>query len=55
VVLLYYLCSYGESRLLVSWCARGRYDMAGNDEDHDRRMRPEKQSSQFLGLIVMSH
>jgi hypothetical protein len=40
VVLLYYLCSYGESCLLVSWCASGRCDMVGSDEDHDTSRRP---------------
>jgi hypothetical protein len=39
VVLTYYLCSYGESCLLVSWCAGGRCDMAGSDEDCGRNMR----------------
>jgi hypothetical protein len=36
----YYLCSGGESRLLVSWCAGDRYDMAGSDEDSGRSRRP---------------
>jgi hypothetical protein len=40
VVLLYYLCSYGESRLLVSWCASVRCDMVSNDEDRGRSRRP---------------
>jgi hypothetical protein len=40
MVLLYYLCSYGESRLLVSWCADGRCDMADSDEDRGRSTRP---------------
>jgi hypothetical protein len=40
VVLLYYICSCGESRLLVSLCVGDRCDMAGSDEDHDRSMRP---------------
>jgi hypothetical protein len=40
MVLLYYLCSYGESRLLVLWCAGHRCDMAGSDEDHGRSRRP---------------
>jgi hypothetical protein len=39
MVLLYYLCSYGESRLLVSWCADGRCDMTDSDEDHGRSTR----------------
>jgi hypothetical protein len=32
--------SFGESRLLVSWCAGGRCDMPCNDEDHGRSIRP---------------
>jgi hypothetical protein len=32
--------SFGESRLLVSWCAGGRCGMACSDEDHDRSRRP---------------
>jgi hypothetical protein len=32
--------SFGESHLLVSWCAGGRCDMACNDEDHGRSRRP---------------
>jgi hypothetical protein len=30
----------GEYRLLVSWCACGRCDMAGSDEDRGRSRRP---------------
>jgi hypothetical protein len=40
VVLLYYLCSYGESRLLVLWCAGGRCDIVNSDEDRNKSMRP---------------
>jgi hypothetical protein len=32
--------SFGESRLLVSWCVGGRCGMACSDEDHDRSRRP---------------
>jgi hypothetical protein len=32
--------SFGESRLLVSWCAGGRCGMACSDEDRDRSRRP---------------
>jgi hypothetical protein len=32
--------SFGESRLLVSWCAGGRCGMACSDEDHGRTRRP---------------
>jgi hypothetical protein len=37
----FYLCfiSFGESRLLVSWCAGGKCGMTGSDEDHDRSRR----------------
>jgi hypothetical protein len=31
VVLLYYLCSYGESRLPVLWCVRDRCGIIGTD------------------------
>jgi hypothetical protein len=40
VVLLYYLCSYGESCLLVLWCAGGRCDIVNSDEDRNKSMRP---------------
>jgi hypothetical protein len=39
VVLHYYLCSCGESRLLVSWCVGGRYDMTDSDDDHGKSRR----------------
>jgi hypothetical protein len=39
MVLLYYLYSYGESCLVVSWYAGGRYDMASSDEDRGRSRR----------------
>jgi hypothetical protein len=32
--------SFGESRLLVSWCAGGKCGMACSDEDHGRSRRP---------------
>jgi hypothetical protein len=32
--------SFGESCLLVSWCACDRCDMTCSDEDRDRSMRP---------------
>jgi hypothetical protein len=34
------LVSFGESRLLVSWCAGGKCGMAGSDEDRGRSRRP---------------
>jgi hypothetical protein len=39
MVLRFYLCSRGESRLLVSWCVGSGCDMAGRDEDHDKSRR----------------
>jgi hypothetical protein len=32
--------SFGESRLLVSWCAGGRCGMVCSDEDRGKSMRP---------------
>jgi hypothetical protein len=34
------ICTCGESRLLVSWCAGDRCDLACSDEDRDRSRRP---------------
>jgi hypothetical protein len=39
MVLLYYLVLCGESCLLVSWCAGGKCDMAGSDEDRGKSRR----------------
>jgi hypothetical protein len=40
VLFFLYLCFVGESRLLVSWCADGRCDIACSDEDRGRSRRP---------------
>jgi hypothetical protein len=32
--------SFGESRLLISWCAGGRCGMSCSDEDNGRSRRP---------------
>jgi hypothetical protein len=42
MVQLFYLypVSFGESRLLVSWCADDMCDMTCSDEDRDRNRRP---------------
>jgi hypothetical protein len=40
MVLLYYLCSYGESYLLITLCAGDKCDMEDSDEDHDKSRRP---------------
>jgi hypothetical protein len=43
IVLFYFsfiFVSFGEPRLLVSWCAGGRCGMACSDEDHGRSRRP---------------
>jgi hypothetical protein len=39
VVLCYYLCSCGESCLLISWCIGDMCDMVGSDEDLGRSKR----------------
>jgi hypothetical protein len=39
-VLPFIFVSFGESCLLVSWCAGGSCGMACSDEDHDRSRRP---------------
>jgi hypothetical protein len=43
IVLFYFsfiFVSFGESRLLVSWCASDRCGMACSDEDRDKSRRP---------------
>jgi hypothetical protein len=40
MVLPYYLCSCGESCLLVSWCVGDMCDMTSSDEDLGRSRRP---------------
>jgi hypothetical protein len=42
IVLFYFsftFVSFGDSRLLVSWCAGGRCGLACSDEDHGRSRR----------------
>jgi hypothetical protein len=44
IVLFYFSFTFvlfGESYLLVSWCAGGRCGIACNDEDRDRSRRPD--------------
>jgi hypothetical protein len=36
----FYLYSYGESHLLISWCVGDRCDIASNNEDLGRSRRP---------------
>jgi hypothetical protein len=36
----FYICSYGESRLLVSWCICDRCNMVSSDEHLDMSRRP---------------
>jgi hypothetical protein len=38
ITFIFGLC--GESYLLVLWCAGGRCNMAGSDEDRDKSRRP---------------
>jgi hypothetical protein len=43
IVLFYFpftFVSFGESRLLVSWCVDGRCGMTCSDEDRGRSRRP---------------
>jgi hypothetical protein len=37
---IFIFVSFGESHLLVSWCAGGRCCMASSDEDRGRSRRP---------------
>jgi hypothetical protein len=39
-----------ESCLLVSWCADGRCDMVGSDEDRGRSRRPGAKDRRWLGI-----
>jgi hypothetical protein len=39
--------SCGESCLLVSWCAGGRCDMVGSDEDHSRSGRHDAEDQRW--------
>jgi hypothetical protein len=54
VVLRYYLCSCGESCLLVSWCVGDRCDMMGSDEDlgRSRRSGAEDQGWSSTGRVL---
>jgi hypothetical protein len=46
--------SCGESQLLLLWCAGGRCDMIGNDEDLGRSRRPgvEDQGCSSIGRVL---
>jgi hypothetical protein len=48
------ICSFGESRLLVSWCVGDRCDMAGSDMDHGRSRRPraDDQGWSSIGRVL---
>jgi hypothetical protein len=41
MVIRFYLCSCGESCLIVSWCVGTKCDMTGNDGDLGRSRRPD--------------
>jgi hypothetical protein len=52
IILLYFsfiFVSFGESRLLVSWCAGGRCNMACSDEDRGRGRRPGAEDRGWSG------
>jgi hypothetical protein len=42
--------SFGESCLIVSWCAGGRCDIACNDENHGRSRRPGAEDRGWLHI-----
>jgi hypothetical protein len=51
IVLFYFsftFVSFGESRLLISWCAGDRCGMACSDEDRGRSRRPGAQDRGWL-------
>jgi hypothetical protein len=54
MLLLYYLVSCGESRLLVSWCAGGRCNMAGSDANRgrSRRLGAEDRGWSSIGRVL---
>jgi hypothetical protein len=39
--------SFGESHLLISWCACGRLGMACSDEDHGRSRKPDAEDRRW--------
>jgi hypothetical protein len=53
VVLLPLSCSFGESCLLVSWCAVGMCSMVGSDEDHGRSRRPGAEDQGWLQCQIL--
>jgi hypothetical protein len=48
--------SCGESRLLISWCAGDRCNIAGNDKDHGRSRSPsaEDRGCSKIGQVLAS-
>jgi hypothetical protein len=46
-VLFFTFVSFGESRLLVSWCAGGRCGIACSDEDRGRSRRPGAEDQEW--------
>jgi hypothetical protein len=50
VVLRYYLCSCGESCLLVLWCVGDRCDMTDSDEDYSRSMRHDAEDQRWSSI-----
>jgi hypothetical protein len=50
VVLLPLYSSFGESRLLVSWCVGGRCGMASNDEYRGISRRPGAEDRGWSGI-----
>jgi hypothetical protein len=50
VVLRFYICLCGESRLLVSWCVGDRCDMVGSDDDRGRSRRPVAEDQRWSSI-----
>jgi hypothetical protein len=46
-----YLCSFGESRLLISWCVGGRCGMACNNEDRGSSKRPSAEDRGWSHML----
>jgi hypothetical protein len=54
IVLFYFsfiFVSFGESRLLVSWCAGGMCGMTCSDEDRGRSRRPGVDDREWLHML----
>jgi hypothetical protein len=53
VLFCFIFVSFGESRLLVSWCVGGRCGMTCSDEDRGRSRRPGAEDRGWLHRSVL--